>query len=442
MKKNIKRITSFIMAVTLTVLMTFYQIADAPKVYAFEIASDTAVVVGIAATCLVAGGVAFASTGQLDAAAKAMSTQYATDIAAVANTAKFVWNSAKQAFGLQCAITDVLWNDAKNYVKSNYKIGANSSAATITTTGSLVSGATYNAAQVSSMSFSDYFFDAMNTTISFGTAGQLTVSHMYDDTNKLWSTTTILYTGSAANLYFVPAFDSNTGTLSIFDSSAKTNKIYQDNFYNSTLQIVGATSLVATGETGYAIDNPNYDWTNSATGTRSIDVPLTKDTSGSEAGIVYNGNTYVGDVQTTEQTLVGDTPASIPADGTLADDVPISIPTDITSNPDITTPWPSDQNPVTPPDDPDLRGLILEKFPFCLPWDLYNVVKLLAANPEPPDWKIDFLVPLKSKIPFVGSTQIDINMANYSQVGLVIRWTTLIGFCLFLILITRMIIRS
>jgi hypothetical protein len=95
-----------------------------------------------------------------------------------------------------------------------------------------------------------------------------------------------------------------------------------------------------------------------------------------------------------------------------------------------------------PEETTSLKALFFSKFPFCLPWDLYHAIKLIAAEPEAPRWEIDLAEPLRDRVPIEGDTTWVIDMGEFEIVGQIIRWASTITFCIFLISITRKLIRS
>lgn len=156
-------------------------------------------------------------------------------------------------------------------------------------------------------------------------------------------------------------------------------------------------------------------------------------------------------------------------DGSINDDVAvgspsigISVPTDVsddiaTLNPskardysnadvkdkDITT---GDKDkPGDKDDDKDKTGttpnipaiglpeiLFKTKFPFCLPWDLYNLFAVLAADPEAPK----FVIPYKNNMLNIEEEYV-LDFSKYEDAAKIIRFFTGAAFVLALILISR-----
>lgn len=103
------------------------------------------------------------------------------------------------------------------------------------------------------------------------------------------------------------------------------------------------------------------------------------------------------------------------------------------------------QNPSVPsnpsvgyPEVGDLKtdGLI-DKFPFCIPFDLISLIKAFEAEPEAPYIEIPFVVPVIG-----ASDNIVIDLSKYEYIGAILRSLEVVGFLLFLILKTRDLIKG
>lgn len=77
---------------------------------------------------------------------------------------------------------------------------------------------------------------------------------------------------------------------------------------------------------------------------------------------------------------------------------------------------------------------IIDKFPFCLPFDVYKVFNILSATPRAPSFKI----PIEMKNVF--SYSIDVNLSEYEDIAVIVRWFLYIIFVLGLILATNKLI--
>lgn len=98
-------------------------------------------------------------------------------------------------------------------------------------------------------------------------------------------------------------------------------------------------------------------------------------------------------------------------------------------------------NPPQPDGDGDLdvpeMPALYDKFPFCIPFDLIHLIQALNATPEAPRWVIPF------QIPSIGiNEEFVLDLTPYETISAVIRWTTLISFVFFLIIVTRKLIKG
>ncbi len=101
--------------------------------------------------------------------------------------------------------------------------------------------------------------------------------------------------------------------------------------------------------------------------------------------------------------------------------------------------------PVVPDVDglglPALGEALTSRFPFCIPWDVYKGVQLLAAPAKAPYFEVDFMAPLAERVGgWKGSTKIVLDFSEYEIIGQVCRWTSTIGFCLVLATATKRLI--
>lgn len=147
---------------------------------------------------------------------------------------------------------------------------------------------------------------------------------------------------------------------------------------------------------------------------------------GVDAGVVINGNTVTGELADVLNP---------------ADSISVSIPNtseavkDATAD-DILT---DVQNPPTTPDIdlplPEIpRNIFTDKFPFCLPYDLYNAFVGLVATPTPPK----FTMPME-----IGGwldEDIEIDFEPFTPLALICRWGLSVIFVIALIKISRKMI--
>lgn len=90
---------------------------------------------------------------------------------------------------------------------------------------------------------------------------------------------------------------------------------------------------------------------------------------------------------------------------------------------------------------PALGAALTTRFPFSIPWDVVKGIKLVAAPPAAPYWKVDFMAPIADRVGgWKGSTVIEIDMGEFPLIGQVCRWASTIGFCLMLAAGTKRLI--
>lgn len=178
------------------------------------------------------------------------------------------------------------------------------------------------------------------------------------------------------------------------------------------------------------------------------------------------------------EKIANDDVISIP-DGTTIEDIAVPLPGDVTADPslpgvgtptlvgevvgnlvpvdDIDFPWENVANPDLPvdpsvpadpavPANPDyeldpkdykIKPIIIEKFPFCIPWDVVKCVSLLGQTPEVPKFEYRF---------YIKSLNIDetivLDLKDFEPVANVSRWFFRILFIFGLAVATRNLIRG
>lgn len=140
--------------------------------------------------------------------------------------------------------------------------------------------------------------------------------------------------------------------------------------------------------------------------------------------------------------------------GTYPDSIGISVPQDLTDTISKTaedvrtvdkdkadTDDKTDTKPDSKPNKPSIPALSLpeilfkEKFPFCLPWDVYNVFANLVAEPKAPVFEI----PMKWEFLDIDYT-LKIDFSMFDEIAKISRFFSSLGFVVFLILISRKVI--
>lgn len=220
--------------------------------------------------------------------------------------------------------------------------------------------------------------------------------------------------------------------------------------------VVGDLSTYVTFQT--ALDKINQDLDSYRTGGIGIPIsetvpltntgePLTYDETNS-AYIDALGNPYVGDIDYTLPQVI---PKEI--DGVRVDTIPYEGSYVDIKTGDIVAPLEDVDNPVIPPTDPpvednpsnfDLRPLMLlgdlikSKFPFSIPWDVFNLFNTFNVEPVTPVFKIDSSDGIN-----LGGHNIlvdydfNIDFSIFDSIARIIRWGMIIVFDICIVLALR-----
>lgn len=82
---------------------------------------------------------------------------------------------------------------------------------------------------------------------------------------------------------------------------------------------------------------------------------------------------------------------------------------------------------------PSLGEALTRRFPFSIPWDIARGITLLAAPAKTPYFEVDFYAPISDLVGgWQGSTKLVLDFSQFESLGRLSRWTSTIGFCLFL----------
>lgn len=124
------------------------------------------------------------------------------------------------------------------------------------------------------------------------------------------------------------------------------------------------------------------------------------------------------------------------ADGTLAPTYEIAVDPDAFGG--NSTPDYEDLEDVDDLNLPSLGEALTKRFPFSIPWDIARGITLLAAPPKTPHFEVDFYAPISDLVGgWQGSTKIVLDFSQFESLGKLSRWTSTIGFCLFLASATK-----
>lgn len=406
-------------------IASYKQEADA---FAFAIPAELAI--AVCAGLLISAGVVFLQTGDLRTAATAFYTNAKTQVDLAIAAGHVIWNGIEQQYKYVTTAADDLWATVKAWVDANYNVGEQVTGDTITTTTLTVSTTTL----YSLVNPTSYYTVRSNSSSVYYSKvhveGTLLVADVYYVSNNAFYRRETVKSGITGPVHFI---HSSPGTLQFkYDDGIS---FYSISYGTSAILNICAgitTNTNVIGETGI-VDNPEYDWDNERDGTRSVGIPLLPGVgTGTIEVPTATGTTAVTVPDTAVEEMVGDTPADVKAQdntGAIVDTVTLAE-TGVTDYPgDKTT---EDETKTS------MRFLLFTKFPFCIPWDLYNAMKLIAATPEAPHWEFDLLSGLGAG--WVGKMIIDVDMSKYETVGTVIRWTETISFCFMLIIGTKKMI--
>lgn len=87
---------------------------------------------------------------------------------------------------------------------------------------------------------------------------------------------------------------------------------------------------------------------------------------------------------------------------------------------------------------PSLGEALTRRFPFSIPWDIARGITLLAAPAKAPYFEVDFYEVIGDRVGgWKGSTKLVLDFSEYEILGRLSRWTSTIGFCLFLASATK-----
>lgn len=385
---------------------------------------------------LITAGIVFAEGGDFRDVAERCYNDIKPIVDAVVAAGTIIWDFETNKPYYIANAAGALWDAVKGWADTEYDVGINYSGGIIT---------------LSEGEFHPFTYDQVCEATMTGT---LTKARFYFQDGKLWRDR--FY--SNGNLFdhtnFLTLNSNYTYMLKVHYGTGLGDSIYylghmvdstwiQDYGGGVGAYMVTNWSLtvpeVATGITGQegVLDNPTWDWHYPGTLDKPIDIPLVgspgaenpdftySNSKGDQVGLNVDANAWNDGVGKTADQVIGS--VKTVTDGVQVQDV--SIPDTAVADYPIAQQTPVDET------EKSLKFLLVSKFPFCLPWDLVNGIRLLAANPQVPKWEVDLFTPMG----FSGGKFV-IDMADYEVVGTVIRWTCTVEFCLMLILVTRKII--
>ena len=125
-------------------------------------------------------------------------------------------------------------------------------------------------------------------------------------------------------------------------------------------------------------------------------------------------------------------------------DMPVDVPYDDTVDPDpaIEDPEvdPGPTDPVINPDEPATGDLAVEPFkldikslfPFCIPFDVVDMLKMLKTDPVAPSYNVNWNIPIINQ-----TLSFTVDLSPFNQVASILRTMEIIAFCIGLAFVTR-----
>lgn len=185
-------------------------------------------------------------------------------------------------------------------------------------------------------------------------------------------------------------------------------------------------------ESAYKTGNEDYIVHVTGTSYVNTDIDFTANSDYQNVASVIDvpvvGNMTVDEfIETIKDLAVDDTPAWIEAiDKIMAVDVDTDVPVDTPEE---------DTKPTVPPLVSGFTADLTTLFPFCLPFDLIDLVKALNAEPVAPKWEIPIKIKYGNVVNYKETFTID--MGEFDDVVKIFRMLETLGFIFGLIMITR-----
>lgn len=418
------------------------------RAHAFVISGTVALGVALCAFILVAAGLVLANSDAADTAATAFYEDETEMIDSLLADGKVIYRPHEEEaeqFKFVAGIGEAAWQTVVDWVHANYVSGANTSGSEWSN--QVLIDKTYTTSDpgyVSPSSFMSYvpsFYQNMLSDPHWDEYHFVVCGLHYDAGSDEYyhyiartKQTSCVVSGdqlTVPGIWYVYYYHGPAGNLTQYwaggadDSMIDLSDYEMECFYN-----VGTVSAIDSGI--YA--NPDR-YASPLTGAHDVSVPLEATTLNPDLEL----DSGIGLKAGTPGAAVGlEEPAVLDLPLTGVEELPSTVvdnPADAVE--DVTT---ADDAMAADETETSLRGLLLTKFPFCIPWDIANAFKLLVAPPEAPYFEVDFLEPLD--IEWQGSTTIVFDMAEYPMIGQVSRWVFTVEFCIVLAVGTRKIIRA
>lgn len=427
-------------------LLTFvfcFSLMQPPKAKASAVA--TAAVSGLLVQLLVGAGV----TLQTSELARRVTEDFLEDHPEVKqmllDKMQVVKDSATGAYKVVCDFGDDLWQTACNWVDGLFDVGSNNYELSSTVEMVPYSDIIISAPANLTFYYADGRFDFFETYLNdFGLClkwkfANGSVGSLVCDANRKVTRYETKDYGFAGGKPLSIAFYYNVTNF------GDTTKLYgpwvNTTAYPTHLQKPVSVTGTVVGEEHY-IDDVGREWDNKEA--RSISVPLWPSTG----GIAIGDDFYDGQLDSILGWVSGE--PYVDADGVAhgatqaktykdvaAQSKVIGLPL-VDDGGTLTLPKADAQYEVgdatigqiqTATQDSTLQALLITRFPFSIPWDFYNALKLLAAPPKVPHWEVDFMAPIAHRVGgWKGNTTIVIDFSEYELLGQLSRWLTTIMF--------------
>ena len=85
---------------------------------------------------------------------------------------------------------------------------------------------------------------------------------------------------------------------------------------------------------------------------------------------------------------------------------------------------------------------LLKKFPFCVPWDLVDLVTAVGAEKKAPRWELPFKLNSKQSKDVKIDEKVVIDFSKYEMLANICRWFFRLMFIAGLVVLTRYIIKG
>ena len=85
---------------------------------------------------------------------------------------------------------------------------------------------------------------------------------------------------------------------------------------------------------------------------------------------------------------------------------------------------------------------LLKKFPFCVPWDIVDLVTVIGAEKKAPRFELPFKLNSKQSSKVKIDEKIVVDFSNYEMFANICRWFFRLMFIVSLVVLTRYIIKG